>query len=475
MPRTPFLGQAYQSRSTNLEDKRLINLYPEIVPSEKKAGSAKDVGAFYSTPGLDLLTAVGSGPTRGVKVVGNTLFTVSGNSVYAVNSSWQGTKQTGSLSSSSGPVSMIENGTQLSIFDGSNGYLVSGGGVSSLSLPFSNPSFGAYQDGFGLAIGAGSNQLWQSNSFDLSTWPGLSYGQANAHPDNAISVADLDRQVWIGKQYNTEIWYNAGNTNFAFSRIEGAFVEWGVAAQFSMAKAGDTLIWLAQNEGGQVRVVQTTGGYAVQRISHHGLEARWAKYGTVSDAIAYTYEQEGHLFYVLTFPAGNETWVYDCTTQLWHQRAAFYQGWFNRHQGNCHAFFNGKNVVGDYQTGNLYALDLNTYTDNGSQRKWLVTWRATQEIPETSTQFASLQIDMQTGIGVPDGTNPLVMLRWSDDGGHNWSTERAVSAGATGATAQRVRFLALGSTRANTGLDRLFELSSTDQFPAALIGASINI
>lgn len=478
MPRTPFLGQAYVSRSSNLEDCRLINLYPEIVPAEQKTGNAKDIGAFYSCPGLSLLTVAGSGPIRAAKVMGSTLYVVSGSSVYAVNASWSATKQTGTLATGTGPVSMIENGTQLAIFDGVQGYLLTGGSLAPISLPFNNPTFGNYQDGFGLAIGANSQNLWQSNSFDLSTWGGLTFGLANARSDNPVALGELNEQVWIVKQNNTEVWYNAGNANFAFNRVAGALIEWGTAAPMSLTQAstpqnGDTLVWLAQNKAGQVVAVQTAG-YSVKRISTHAMERQWSTYSTTADCITYTYMQEGHIFVVFTFPTGNETWVYDTLTELWHQRASFANGQFGRHVGNCHAFFNGKNVVGDYQSGNLYALDLNTLTDNGAQRKWLRSWRATAAIQESPMLFSSLQIDMQTGIGVPDGTNPQVMLRWSDDGGHAWSNERCVAAGPTGATNQRVRYLALGGTRANTGLDRIFELSSTDQFPAALIGASIN-
>lgn len=478
MPRTPFLGQAYVSRSSNLEDCRLINLYPEIVPSEKQSGNAKDIGAFYSCPGLSLLTSAGSGPVRAAKVLGSTLYVVSGSALWAVNSSWSATK-IGNLVTGTGPVSMIENGTQLAIFDGTQGYLLSAGSFSSISLPFSNPTFGNYQDGFGLAIGANAYNVWQSNSFDFSTWPGLAFGLANARSDYPMAIGELSEHMWIVKQYSTEVWYNAGNANFAFSRLGGVLIEWGTPAPISVTQAstpqnGDSLIWLGQNKAGQVAAVQTTGS-SVKRISTHAMERQWSTYSTTADCITYTYMQEGHIFVVFTFPTGNETWVYDTVTGFWHQRASFSGGQFGRHISNCHAFFNGKNVVGDYQSGNLYALDLDTLTDNGAQRKWLRSWRATAEIPEGPMLFSSLQIDMQSGIGVPDGTNPQIMLRWSDDGGHTWSTERCVAAGPTGATAQRVRFLALGGTRANTGMDRIFELSSTDQFPAALIGASINI
>ena len=145
---------------------------------------------------------------------------------------------------------------------------------------------------------------------------------------------------------------------------------------------------------------------------------------------------------------------------------------FSRHWGNCFAYFGGLVVVGDYQSGNLYSLDMDTYTDNGTQRKWLRSWRALPKPTDTPIKFSSLRIDMQTG-AAPDGTTPRCMLRWSDDGGATWSDYRIAPAGAPGQTALRVKFNRLGSTRRGSGLDRIFELSSTDPFKVALMGAEL--
>jgi len=136
--------------------------------------------------------------------------------------------------------------------------------------------------------------------------------------------------------------------------------------------------------------------------------------------------------------------------------------------------FNGLNLVGDYQNGNIYAFNLNTLTDNGTTRKWVRSWRALPKPTDEIVSFKSLRIDMETGASVvPQATNPQCMLRWTDDGGHNFSNPILAAVGPTGATAQRVKFNRLGATRRNHGLDRVFELSATDQFRVALIGAEL--
>lgn len=354
--------------------------------------------------------------------------------------------------------------------------------VIQVALPFTGAVAAAYQDGFGVVNQLGTNQWWQSDLFDFSTWDPLNFTSADAKPDNVVALGDVQREVWVLQENETSVWVNAGLPGFAFQRLEGVFEETGCAASFSVATAGDSLIWLAKSERGAGFVVMTNG-YALIRISTFALEtaiAGYIKTVGISDAIAYTYQQEGHLFYVLTFPAANATWCYDVTMSLaarqpqWAERLSFANGQFGRHWSNCHALFQNRNVVGDYRNGNLYLLDLDAQTDNGTPRKWLRSWRALAKPIYEPVRFDSLQIDMQTGIGVPSDGNPQMVLRWSDDDGHNWSNERFVSAGKTGQTAQRVKFNRLGSTRRNSGLDRIFELSSTDQFGVALIGAELN-
>lgn len=216
-------------------------------------------------------------------------------------------------------------------------------GVYTLSLPFSLPLSASYQDGFGLVSAGGTNQFYQSNLFDLSIWDPLNFSSADAKPDSIMAIAELAREEWVIKEKNVEVWINAGLTGFAFQRVEGVFPETGCAATFSVSRAGSSLVWLAQSSQGTPLVVRTEG-YRIVPISPQWLDAEIASYSTISDAIAYSYLQDGHLFYVLTFPTANITWAYDVTAStmaqqhMWHQRAALSNGLLNRHWSNCSAF-----------------------------------------------------------------------------------------------------------------------------------------
>jgi hypothetical protein len=353
--------------------------------------------------------------------------------------------------------------------------------VYTIPLPFTGaPGSATYQDGFGLVAVQGTQDFYQSNLYDLSIWDPLNFDTADANDDNIDALYSIHREIWVLKDTVIEVWINAGLAGFTFQRLEGVFPEVGIYAPNSVAKAGETLIWLAQTSQGNTVFVRNEG-YAARMISTSSLNYEMQGYSTTTDAIAYVYQQSGHVFYVCTFPSAGTTWQYDVTTSeqlgipCWNRLASFSNGAFSRHWGNALLSFNGMLLVGDYQNGNIYNYDPNTYTDNGQPRKWLRSWRALAEDHLDPIKISSLQISMDTGVNVPAGTNPQLVLRCSNDGGDTWPISVIGAAGKPGETRKRVKFNRLGSTRRNGGLTRLFELSSTDPFGVAIVGAEINV
>jgi hypothetical protein len=306
----------------------------------------------------------------------------------------------------------------------------------------------------------------------------LDFASAEGSPDGLVAVNIDHREAWLFGTDSIEVWYNAGQTDFPLTRIQGAFNEIGCVASFSIAKLDNGLFWLGTDARGQ-GIVYRANGYTGVRVSTHAIEYAIAQYGNISDAIAYTYQQEGHAFYVLTFPSANATWVYDVATQAWHERAGWNTatGEFTRHRSNCQCNFGGNTVVGDYESGNIYTLDLDVYADNGGIQKWLRSWRAlpTGQNNLKRTAQHSLQLDCESGTGLitGQGSDPEIMLRFSDDGGHTWSNEHLSKMGKIGEYYRRVFWRRLGMTLKLR--DRVYEVSMTDPVKTAIMGAEILI
>jgi len=470
--KTPILGQAYVARSVNAADNRMVNLYPEQTPE-----NGKDVGFLNRAPGLRLLATVGSGPVRGLWQYGGYGYVVSSNTLYRIDAAWNSTVL-GTVSGS-GPVSMTDNGTQLFVACNPLSYIynaTTGVFAQITDLDFPGAVTVGYIDGYFVFNQPNSQLLWVTQLLDGNSIDPQDFASAEGSPDGLAALIVDHREVWLFGTNSVEVWYDAGNSGFPLERIQGAFNEIGCAAPYSIAKLDNGLFWLGSDARGN-GIVYRANGYTGQRVSTHAIEFAIQGYANISDAFAYTYQQEGHAFYVLTFPTGNATWVYDVATGAWHERAAFYNGRFSRHASNCQMNFNNEIVVGDCASGNLYAFDLDVYADNGAPQKWLRSWRALQSGQNNLNRTAqhSLQLDCETGVGLNtgQGSSPQAMLRWSDDGGHTWSNEHWASMGAIGASGTRTFWRRLGMT--DKLRDRVYEVSGSDPVKVTIIGAELSV
>jgi len=470
---TPILGQSYVARSVNAADSRMVNLFPEATPQ-----AGKTAGFLNRAPGLRLLATLGTGPIRGLwspDPNGLYAYVISGNTFYRIDTSY--TAEAYGYVSGTGQVSMADNGTQLFIASNPDGYIFNM--TTLIFAPITDVDFpGAvtvgYLDGYFVFNEPNSQRVWTTVLLDGSSVDPLDFASAEGSPDGLVSLIIDHREAWLFGTNSVEVWYDAANAGFPLTRIQGAYNEIGCVAAYSVAKLDNGVFWLGGDARGE-GIVYRTNGYTGQRVSTHAIEWQIQQYGDISDAIGYTYQQDGHAFYVLIFPSAGATWVYDVATDNWHERAAWVNGEYTRHRSNCQMAFNHQVIVGDYNDGRVYAFDLETYSDDDQPQRWLRSWRALPQDQNTLVRTAqhSLQLDAETGVGLNNGQGdaPEAMLRWSDDGGHTWSNEHWSSMGAIGAYGTRTFWRRLGMT--NKLRDRVYEVSGTDPVKIAIVGANL--
>ena len=475
--KSPILGSAYVARSVNAADNRMVNLYPELIPE-----GGKEPAFLNRCPGLRRLVEVGTGPVRGLWRLSTYLYVVSGDTFYRLNLIGTSTRwriTTLGTVTGTGPVSMSDNGTQIFIACNPDGFIYNA--TTEVFAQITDPDYpGAvtvgYLDGYFVFNEPDSSRVWVTSLLDGLSVDPLDFASAEGDPDNLVSLIIDHREAWLFGTNSIEVWYDAGLPDFPLQRIQGAFNEIGCAAAYSVAKLDNGLFWLGADARGR-GIVYRANGYTGQRISTHAIEWQIQQYSTIADAIGYTYQQDGHAFYVLIFPTAETTWVYDVATQAWHERAGWDNGSFVRHRSNCQVSYDNEIIVGDFENGNIYAFDLETYADNGDIQKWLRSWRAlptgTNNLKRTSQH--TLQIDCETGVGLNtgQGNDPQMMLRWSDDGGHTWSNEQWASIGKVGEYFQRTFYRRLGMTLKLR--DRVYELSGTDPVKIAIVGAQLDV
>tara|TARA_R110002126_G_scaffold177379_1_gene326301 strand:+ start:253 stop:1785 length:1533 start_codon:yes stop_codon:yes gene_type:complete len=501
---TPILGSAYVARSVNAAANRMVNLFPEAIPE------GGFMPAFLNrAPGLLFQQEIGTGPIRGLwapQTVGENFYVVSGEEVYKLTGLTSAPTLLGTVTGT-GQVSIADNGTQIFFACNPDSFIYDED--LDVFTQITDPDFPgavtvAYLDGYFVFNEPDSQRIWVTEIFDGSLVDPLDFASAEGSPDGVVGILVDHRECWVFGTNSTEVWYNAGGIDFPLAPIQGAFNEIGCIAANSIAKLDNTVFWLGADARGQ-GIIYRAAGYTAQRISTHAIEWRIQSYLDMTDAVAYTYQQDGHAFYVISFPSADETWVYDVSTNAWHQRSsysaiaptegafeaesfysdAFYtvqpitpsgvSGVFSRHRSNCQCNYQGNIVVGDYVNGNVYTFELDVFEDNGIAQRWLRAWRAlpTGQNNLQRTAHHSLQLECESGVGLvtDQGDDPQAMLRWSDDGGHTWSNEHWAAMGPIGATSTRVIWRRLGMTLKLR--DRVYEVSGSDPVRIYLTGAEL--
>ncbi|MBS1063436.1 hypothetical protein JK185_10315 [Gluconobacter wancherniae] len=480
MARINLSGGSYDARAVSVAAQRVLNLYAEPIP----AGDGEPIKyAYYLTPGLKV-SAQSSGVCRCAyqTTQGDALF-VMDEKVVLLNSDGTATV-IGTISYYSTPVRISDNGTTVFIVDGTS----TGGWYCTMPSKPGDGTYGAITkivdsafygsptisilDTFFLFVNPDTTNWYTSPAqfADESTTPfdSLYVASDTTSLSTIIGIGVLGQYIWIFGRWQTEFWYDSGSSDFPFARVPGITVEAGCISPFTICNIPTTpntmngaIMWLGQDRTGYARVYlgqQTTAA----PVSTFPVDGALQDMGDLSNAVASVYQQDGHVFYVLTVPGQSSSWVYDVSTGLWHERCALDSS------GNevqlrplfwCAAY--GKIWAGDRENGAIYQVSLDALDDDGTaiKRQRSFPHLLTEGVRGIHRKFG---LDMQNGSGI------TIDVDWSDDRGATFGTVRQLALGSTGniwPTLWR-----LGMAR-----DRVYRLTWTGAGDTALMGAFIDI
>lgn len=488
MSRFGLVGGSYQAQAYSADAQTCMNLMVE----KDESGAGKNELVLVNTPGLSLpIYQLPDSPLRGewqvqtpnsiqraFAVAGSTLFELFSNGTFA---------NRGAVANNGLPVSFASSNIHLVIASGGQGYCLTLA-TNVLTGPIATIAGTVqvkYIDDFFAALIGNSAQFFISAVGDGTSWNPADTAIVSVFADNVVSMDVLGRYLCFFGKKKSVCYYDSGAI-FPFDVVPGGFTAQGSAATFGIVPADNTLfgIWLEENGQG---VAFRLNGNIFQRISTHAIELAWQGYSTISDAIGYSFQENGHTLIHWYFPTANKSWRYDVSTGLWHEAAFWNNGAFSAHRSNCHIFAFGKHLVGDPLSGNIYQMATpaadglggwNFSTDFGNPI------RRVRRSPYVGVAgfwnyFNSLEILADTGLGpnIPlvDGSGnprgPQLMIRWSDDGGHNWSNGRTLDMGQIGKFSKRMITRRLG--RVWGSIARIFEISFTDPVPLRIVDADL--
>ncbi len=459
-----FCSGSARERSESLDAAQTINLFRATVGDD---GNAKQ-RALYGTPGLLALTNVVRVGCRGCFSQDGRAWTVIGDGLYSVDLATMAATYIGVILNDGKPVSFSSNGRggeQLAIVGGGQLKILSltsnilGAAVT---LPLTNaPVLVDYLDGYFLLHETNSIRTWYSALLNGNSWDALDFFSRSGSSDNLVGILVVGALVWRFGSQTTDCVYDSGDADTPFLPVPNSEIGVGACSPWAIGLLADAPIWMAQNDQGRGWVVTGTVGSAA-RVSTPAIDYALGKAETLTDAEVLLYEQEGHAFACFTCPSLNQTWCYDATEQDWHQRATWeplmgtYHRW--RVRGACAV---GQAIlVGDYETGDLYTLDLDTFTENGA------TIRRLRRVPylSDSNQWGFLyqvELGIEAGVGLSSGQGsaPLAMLRVSKNRCKTWGPTTTATMGEQGNYGAACIWRRLGRPR----LDRLgLEVTITD-------------
>lgn len=479
MPRVPFpnlVGPSNTPSSVIADGEDTINLFPEKID----ALGAKPPFPYFlqPTPGFSSFGTLATTPiqTGGLFQINNRCWTFTGGvqpTLYELASDGTSTTLSVGLNANGDPVTWAANGVngdQVLLTTGQCAYCltISTGAVAKVIDWVSHFARQCgFLDGYFLAIDPVNSELQVSALSDGTSWPALGVTQRSAGADTWQAMIVSHKLIWLLGSLTSEVWYDAGlDPDQPFAPDPSGFLQWGIVAPFSLIEMDNAPIWLARRSDGAAVLVRANG-YDIQRISTHGFEYQIQRYSRLDDAYAWTYQQDGHTFYVLTFPTANVTWVYDAATQLFHKRAEWNapSRQYDAYRANSHCYAFGQHLVGDSQSGTIFTMDPTVAT--GMDGNGIRRLRRTPHIAGLGNRLfvPRLELNLDVGDGLTDGQgdDPQIMLRCSKDGGRTYGTEIWASAGAIGNYSARTFWNRLG-----VGRDWVFEVTLSDP----VVGAS---
>lgn len=480
-----FIGPSYLGRTTTVNAERTVNLYPEVIAGSKP----KNQMALIGTPGDRAFLDLGIGPVRGMIHEDGRAWAVGGGDLFEIFANKTSTKR-GSMANSGDPASMALNGKQghqLLVLSGGRGYILDL--VTNVLVEISTPGFplGATQcgfvDGYFVVVVPGTSLFQLSGLFKGLEWSTLDRAARSTASDNLVGLQADHRELWLGGSERGEVWVDSGKATFPFEPLRGTVMQVGLLAPWSFLKMRDeqALLWLGKTDGG-VRVFQAMGGYTPRAVSTHAVENVLNSYGeeALRHAVAYGYQEEGHSFYVLNIPTAPVAWVYDVSESvkaqvaLWHERTRLNAatGLEEAPTAWQHVYAFGLHLTGSREDGQIYESRLDLYSEHGTTLPRIR--RAPYLAAERKLQYhARFELECLTGVGLEagQGSDPKVMLRWSDDDWDTIAEEFTESLGKQGEAAiTRVQWFALGSSRA-----RGYEIAISDPVQVILSDAYLDV
>lgn len=544
-----LLGAFYTDLASKADCQRAMNVYLSRIES----GGGRGPYVMYKQFGQRAFKQVyATNGCRGMILAPSNinLFTIHGDTFFDILEDGTVNSSLGGLVNDGLPVSLDYSSNTLFIVSSNILYRINSGALTTPATPFIPSSVGVIA---GIIV---ATELNTANFYfsldDGATWAALDQQTAEAFPNQLVNLLIDHQELWLFGNRRTQVFVVGDDPNAPFDAIPSGVIEVGLQAKFGCARLDNTIFLYGSNKDGDHQVVRMNG-YTPMRVSTHAVENVFRGYGKNTDAIMASFQLNGHSCLRLSFPSANNglgaTWHYDASLppELAWTEAGWWnlkQGYHERHRSPFYTAAFGFIIAGDHTNGWLYKLTPDDYTDFGYPLRWL---RRTPHITKENKQVSYRRLEVLARVGngllsplwlhtydrdaatfaanlatqvaggnvtaaealvlqaiydqtpytplnpypTPDTMNtlgfrpwgayttlsngttlggpPEIEMRYSNDGGENFTQYSARSSGLVGQFNKRLFWNRLGK-----GRDRVWEFAGGSPAPEAIVGAAFD-
>lgn len=457
MPTLNIGTSSYTRPNAQLPSARVENYYWE------KAVTSENGAVWIPRPALELWR-VGTGALRGLfrqsGTLNGDLVAVIGTNAYRIASDGSST-DLGTVGGS-GRVSIAGALSGVLIANGEKLLYSTGVPLIELTIPFTKPISVSYLDGFWQCVAGDTFKRYWASDLSPTVWDALNFDAAGEKTDPLIATVVVGGRLWDIGENTIEFRYSTGDNTAPFAVEKGRTYQRGCLARDSIVSIDNTVFWV-----GDDRIIYRGGSSVPEALSDNYLSELIAAVNS-SDVYATGFAWEGHVFYCLTI--GNQgTYLYDVTTQKWSKWSTYGKDrWLT--SITCQGFDN-KPLVGDVETGNLYTLNGNKYSDGDLPIVGIVSAGALLKAQRISINMLRVEMAVGYGLETGQGSNPVIRLRMSRDGGLQFGDWQNIEVGKTGEYSKRVIARRLGQFKPPYVVA---EISISDPVPRRISGIYFN-
>jgi hypothetical protein len=496
-----FNGGSKQLNERNLSSERTINWYPEVftdsgddVKSKRVLVPCEGAESFYVNIAEDPtkycrglhLSSSGSAPDFSPRLYG-----VWGNGLFRFDVNLSNPQRVGDIADNGEPVSFANSNFEVVVADGESLWATrmdaptGSASIRAVEMPYLpldavnrvKPTHVAFiGDRFYINNKQGNSfhfsKLLLGNVEFYTDVGALEFYSSKVASDPIVALAVVNGSLWIWGTRSLEMWREQNNQDDPLTYVGGSQTSIGCKAKYSVSVIGSYCFWLGSSDIGS-DVVYIGDGNSSKPISGD-IHEQIIKCQDRANAVGWSYADGSHIFYILTFRNSNRTFCFDVETGLWHERLKrdILSGQWLAYQYQYACRVGDYLYCGTAVTDTLCRLTKDRFLEfDGSQ---IVRQKITPTYYDDlyAIMIRDFVVDCNTGythLLQGQGSDPMILLEVSFDGGSSFGNVKPKSLGRQGEYKRQVKWNALG-----TGREVVFRLTLSDPISLTIYQARMN-